>query len=560
MPNLSYFGLILIIALIGAVTARKFNQPLIVGYLLAGVISRALLSSFPIHSSIESLAEIGVALLLFSLGLEFSFARLSRVKLIAGVGATAQILTVILITLILLSVFGIPPSQALFIGAAFSLSSTAVVARILESKGQIDTWPGEIAIGWLLVQDLAVLPLVVLLPVLSSESGLSFTTFLVLLKAGLLLCLALVIGQRVVPAVVRFFTRYNSRELLLLAVVALMFSFALLTTRLGLGLAMGAFLAGLLMSSSSAHLAIFAEVRPLREIFSILFFVSLGLMVSPSVLILKFPLLISAAALVMIGKFLIVWLILTLFSQHSRVKFTTAAYLTQIGEFGFVLMQIGQQSGVADSQLVSFIAGVALITIMATPWLVRQVDAIYHLFIDRLSLSPSGKNHHRRSSHSLKLQNHLIICGYGRVGKWLGRALELFRLPFVVIEYNRQIYSDLRQRQIPAIYGDSADIEILINAGIKSARTLVITTPDLFTQQLIIDHCHQLNPKLPIISRVHHEDDQQQLKHQGAHQVVQPEFEAALSLTSKILQSYGKSAGEISNKFKRLRLEHGRTR
>lgn len=557
MPHtleLAHLGLVLVIAFSGAVLARKLKQPLIVGYILAGIASSPLISAFHLQPTIEQVAEIGIALLLFSIGLEFSFARLARVKLISGLGATVQILTVILLSLLILPLLGISTPTALFIGSAFALSSTAVVARLLESRGELDTWPGEIAIGWLLVQDLAVLPLVILLPALTQGTGLSLATLVLVLKAVALVSLALVIGYKIVPLMVKIFANFNSRELLLLGVICLMFGFAILTTQLGLGLAIGAFLAGLLMSSTTAHYAIFAEVRPLRELFSIIFFVSLGLMIAPRVLLTSLPIILIATLAIIVIKFALIWLILSYFGQHPRVKFLVAAFLVQIGEFGFVLMQIGYQSGVTTQRTVSIISGIALISILLTPWLINQAEKLYQRFFYL-------QNHHQKIPRALSsefhLQNHVVICGYGRVGKWLGRTLQLFQLPFVVIDFNRHLVSQLKDQGLPAIYGDSSDLEILKTVRVSKAKAVVITIPNLFTQQLIIDHCQRLNPGITTLTRAHHEELQAPLKLQGATHVIQPEFEAALSLTRKVLQRFGKSQVEIANKLKRIRLEHG---
>lgn len=558
--------LILLAGFLGGFLARRLRQPLLLGYILAGVVIGGLaLPALSNQEAVKTLAEIGVALLMFALGIEFSFARLKKVKEIAVWGGLIQILLTVFLGLLIFPRFGFDFYSSLFMASAFSLSSTAVVTKLLSEKGELDSLPGEIMVGWLLIQDLAVLPMLAILPKVAvldtSQWG---QIFLSIAEAAGLLFLVIILGRGLITKALDKVAAIGSRELLLLAVVALCLSAAFGTYFLGLSFALGAFLAGLIVAESSQNHAIFAEIRPLRDVFVIVFFVSLGMMITPTFIFTNLLTVVSLVAIILLIKFLVVLGLVFYLGYHTKTAFLVAVGLVQVGEFSFVLARVGINQGLIEGQIYNFIIAVALVSIVLTPSLFglapkfysrarrvagKRFPRIYNLIFTKFD--------HRLATEELPLENHVIICGYGRVGGWLGRALEMAQIPFVVVDYNFNVIAELKEKGIPVVYGDPGDVDVLSAAQAKKAKAVIIAIPDRHTQELVIGNCQTINPDLKIICRTHHEEDQPRLKALGVKTVIQPEFEASLSMIHRILQGYGLDKEEVAGKIKRVKIEYG---
>lgn len=557
---------LLVAAFVGGLVAARFRQPAVLGYLLAGIVIGAVGSRFLIHREvISSLAEIGVAFLMFTLGIEFSLKRLTHVRQVALWGGGIQILAVLLLGTILFPRFGFSFYPSLFLAACFSLSSTAVVTKILFERGEIDSLPGEIMIGWLLVQDLAVLPMILILPKVSNlESGAWVGVLLAILKAVILLGLVVFLGRAAIPKLMDRVAKTASREIILLAIVGTVLLSSLATYELGLSFALGAFLAGLILSESSQNHAIFSEIRPLRDIFAIVFFVSLGMMLAPTFLFSHLGPIIGISLLVVLAKLLVVSVLVFYLGYHTKTAFLVGMGLVQVGEFSFILARLGLFQNLISEETYSFIISVAILTIILTPfffslaprfysrtrkWSARKLPRFYSFFFTRFD--------HKLKPEEFEFKNHVVICGYGRVGSWLGRALQMTKIPQVVVDYDFRIIEEAKQKEIPAVYGDPADIDVLRQAGVKDARAVVVAIPDFYTQQLVIGNILTLNRQVNIISRTHKTEDIPRLKALGVKTVIQPEFEASLSVIHRILQGFGLSKEELSGKIKRIKMEHG---
>lgn len=569
MGNLTFafsIAIILASAFLGGVLAKRFRQPAVLGYILAGLtVGGWAIRLTHGEAVLASLAEIGVVFLMFALGLELSFARLRRVGEVAFWGGVIQILVIILLGVMIFPRFGFDFYDSLFLGSVFSLSSTAIVVKLLSERGEIMSLPGEIMLGWLLIQDLAVLPMIVVLPAIGS--GRSDYSFLVisLLKAAVLLGIVVVLGRKMVPLLLGKVADLGSRELLLIAVVAICLLSAVLTANLGLSAALGAFLAGLIIAETSEHHAVFSEIRPLRDFFAIIFFVSLGMFLRPEFLVSHFGQILFFSAMVIFLKFFLVSALVISLGYHTKTAFLTGIGLVQVGEFAFVLAQTGLKEQLIENNLYSLILSVALLTILLTPWLMNAAPRVY-LFLRKETKEREPilyralfARFDQRQTHEegLELSGHVVVCGHGRVGSWLGRALELAEIPYLVIDYNHQVIAELVDKGIRALYGDPADIDVLDFAQVEKARAVVIAIPDRYTQELVIQHCQSLNPKVMIICRVHQEADQARLKALGVEVIIQPEFEAALSMIHRVLQKMGVSREEVAGKIKRIKLEHG---
>ena len=550
-------------AFVGGFAARELRQPIIFGYLLAGLLISGFTDKLGLsRESLGILAEIGLALLMFSLGLEFSLKKIERLKKVAFGGAVGQIVLTLLIAAWLLEKFFRLPFPAAFVaGSAFSLSSTAIVVKILNEKARLESLPGEIMIGWLLVQDLAVLPLISLLPVLFGGSAVT-TNLLTMGKAVAILLLTWLAASKIVPKFADLVSSLKNRELLLLFAVAVVFLFALLSANFGFSFGLGAFLAGLILSQASAHFAVFSEIRPLRDVFLAVFFVSLGLSLEPSFFLNFGPQILSVSLVVLLLKLLLIALILVCFGYHAQTIFSCSFGLAQVGEFAFVLAATALAGGFIGQETYFLIVSVALLTMVLTPWFFLLAEKLYWQ-ANRISQRLPAL-HQRFFAHldrrlpleELPFEKHVVILGYGRVGRWVGAILDKVKLPYLVVEYNPEIVRELKLREKPVVFGDPTGLEVLDLAQVDKAKLVVIALPDPLTQRMVMANCQALNPAALVICRSHLEEDSQELKALGVDQIIQPEFEAALSMGHRILQHFGYKKDDINLRIKEIKKEH----
>ncbi len=556
-------------AMFGGAIAKLLKQPLLLGYIAAGVLFGNLFPRITDHVFLKIIADTGVTLLLFTLGVEFSFHRLKRVLGAVTWAASFQILICIFLFLLGAMYLGFGFLPALVIAVAAALSSTAVVVKVLSERGELDTLPGEVMTGWLVVQDIAVIPIMILLPsvVSSSASGDASITGLVttlgisVLKAALALGLIVLIGKRVVPRVLGKIASMGSREIFVLATVALVFLSAITTYVLGLSAGLGAFIAGLLIAETSQNHAIFAEIRPLRDLFAVVFFVSIGMGIPVAYLWQMAGTLAIMTAVILALKWFVVMGLMRFLGYHRKTSFLVAVGLTQMSEFGFIIASQSLALGAIGGEHAIFIVALTFLTILVSTPLMARGHGLYYAFHEWLGKYTPTIFHTKKELADMKeelpYRDHVVLCGYGRVGKYIGRALELSGLPFVVVDYNSAAVASLKEKGIPVIYGDPADKDVLDFAQVDHAKALIIAIPDRHTQEMVIGHAQTLNRKIKIICRTHHEEDQKHLKSLGVDAVVQPEFEAAISIVERLLPSFGVNEEEIAGKISRLKIEHG---
>lgn len=561
--------IVLVAALIGGIIARKLSQPMILGYIASGILFGVVARQFIDTAFITLISDAGVTLLLFTLGIEFSFRRLRKILHTVSWAVIVQILLTLLIFLVLELVLSFSFLPALFIACAASLSSTAIVVKILSERGELETIPGEVATGWLVVQDLAVVPMMVLLPAIATvtlHAGGSFGGLLTVLgisviKATVFLLVIVYLGRHGLPKILGAVASVGSQEILVLATVGIVFLSALLAYTLGLSAPLGAFIAGLLIAETSLNHAIFAEVRPLRDLFVVVFFVSLGLVLPVSYVISKLPILMFLTVSVLFIKWFLVMGLSRFLGYHRKTAFLVALSLTQISEFGFIIAKEGVGLGALSNNDYILLVALIFATIFVSTPFVAHGHTVYYWFYQTLGkfwpkifsvkegLSPEREEY--------PITNHIVICGYGRVGKYIGRALMMTNIPFLVVDYNHSTLKSLREQGIAVVYGDPADKDVLDFARVDLARAIVIAIPDRHTQEMIISNAQTLNRRIKIICRTHHEEDQKDLKALGVHTVIQPEFEAALSIVERLLADFGISSDEIAGKVTRLKIEHG---
>lgn len=562
---LALLVIILTAAFLGGFLAKKVRKPPIVGYLIAGLVLSTFARKILINqSAIWLLGEMGIAFLMFTLGLEFSFSRLKRIGEVAFWGGLIQVLSIILIGIFIFPLFGLDFYSSLFLSSALAFSSTALVMKLLMERGETESLQGEIMLGWLLVQDLIAIALIIIIPNLAVGHGGFFELLSSLVRAIFLLLVVLFFGRKFLPFFIQKIADLGSRELLLLSVVSFCLLTAIVGYWLGWSIALGAFVAGLLISETTETHAIFSEIRPLRDIFSIIFFVSLGLFSQTPFLWQSLPFILLLSLGTILIKLVIVSLLVLYLGYHLKTALLVGFGLVQVGEFAFILSQLGFSHGLINENIYSYILAITILTILATPWCMSMAPRVYLFlknFLDDRWPRLTNWLFHRRDllgiHEDLPLSDHVVICGHGRVGSWLGRFLQLANVPYVVVDYDHRVIEDLKLKKIPALYGDPADIDVLDFAQVDKARVVVVAVPDEATAEVIVANCQTLNPGVKIITRAHQKEAPSRLKSLGVTLVIQPEFEAALSMIHRVMQFMGKSKEEVASHIKRIKIEHG---
>lgn len=535
---------------LGGYTSHRLGQPALLGYLASGLIVGPYgLKLLQDMAQIQGLAEIGVAFLLFALGVEFSLAELKRVKNIAIQGSLLQIgLTTGLVALVSTLVgWAASPIQGIFLGLELSLSSTAVVLKTLTDRGETNTVHGQIMLALLIAQDLALGLMLAFLPALTQSGQLWSILGLALLKVGAFLGGAIAAGRWIVPRVIQSIAATENNELFLLVVIALCLGVAWLTSALGLSIEMGAFVAGLMIAEIDYADQALAKVLPLRDTFACLFFASIGMLIDPQVLLQDFGPILGLVALVMVGKAMIIFPIVLRFGYSLKTAILTSLGLNQIGEFSFVLALVGYEIGLIGDRRYSLLLGTTAITLLITPLLIKVAPR----WADKVSKLPVIARYLEQFeapkllSIPETLKDHVIVAGYGRVGQVLVNILQNMGHAVLVIENSEAAIQRLRSHEIPFVFGD-ADAELVLEkTHLEKAKALAIALPDPASTRLLLQRALARSPDLDIIARSHTNQEIDLLTQLGAREVVQPEFEAALELGSHLLSTLGESPQSI---------------
>jgi CPA2 family monovalent cation:H+ antiporter-2 len=534
-PNLSLEILFTMLAAVaGGALAKKLRLPLIVGYLLAGVvIGAAFRFRFGNGEITPILAELGVALLLFSIGLEFPVRRLSKVGRPGVLGAVVQMLLTIVASLLIFTVFfNFSLFKALFFGSLLALSSTAVIVKTLEEHGALETAHGELMVTWLLIQDLAVIPLLIIFSAGALDGSAILNILQALLKAITLLGLVMLLGIRFVPSVFSKLAFLGSRELLTIAAMATCVAFSVLTNTLGISLAAGAFLAGLLLSSADLSHEIYALVRPLRDLFAAVFFVSLGFLVEPITLATNALLIALLLVVALALKFAISYGVGLFLGYHHRVVFTSALGLSTIGEFAFVLAAAGLAGEQITPEFYQVILAVVVLSLVLAPLCFANASGLYGWW--KLLVDKSDKTPNLAMPRQAVAAGHIVLIGYGRVGREVAEALEAAGTSFVVVDYNLHTLKEARRRGYSYVYGDPTEESVLAAANLATARAVVLAVPDTQAEELIIKEARRVNSAIKIYCRAHTKADADFLHQFGVTAVVEPEIEAAKALIARL--------------------------
>lgn len=543
--------------------AWLLRQPVLLGYLIGGmVIGPAGLGLIKELIQIETLAQFGVAFLLFALGVEFSLNELKKVQAIALGGGSAQILLTILVTVVLCGVtgaWGTLPAKGVFLGGILSLSSTAVVLKCLMERNETETLHGQVMLGILVVQDLALGLMLAVLPALhQSGEAIGIAVVTALLRIGLFAAGAIAAGIWLIPPLLRLLARTESRELFLLGVVALCLGIALLTEYMGLSIEMGAFVAGLMISEVEYADQTLSYVEPLRDIFASLFFASIGMLIDPVFLWNNLELILGLVALVFVGKFLIITPLVKLFRYPWKTALIAGLGLAQIGEFSFVLASEGQALGLVSRQIYLLILGTTAVTLVLTPFVLRGMPILFDWVESIPWLKPylSGEGKPLEVAEELPMKDHVVVCGYGRVGRNLVKLLLSHELPVVVIDQSESRIQQLREAGVPYVYGNCVSFYVLETALVSNARGMAIALPDPMSTRLCIKRALELFPDLNVVVRATNDKSIELLYQLGAREVVQPEFEASLEMGTYILTHIGLSTDVVQRQMQQIRNRH----
>ena len=553
----------LVFPLIGGYIAHKLKLPSIIGYIVGGVILGLIMGDYVRGATVTNAANIGVILLLFTVGLEIHLDTLRKSAKFIIIGGIAQIIFTSLAVLILSVLFGFSPTESVVIGLAFSLSSTAVIAKLLQDEGTEDTVFGELVLGVLILQDLAVIPLMTILS--SYGAAPTFIQSLIeigisLLKAGIVLTTVFVFGRQIIPYLYRKVAGL-SRELLNLFTIFMIFVIVALFSTLGLSASIAAFIAGMLVGQTLEHYHVFSQIRPLRDLFTIFFFVYLGISINLGIIANTITTIILFTSILILVKFIIISVIFMVLRYHSRTSYFIGLYLANVGEFSFIILYQSQNNNlISEATFVTAITSV-LLSIALAPIIIAQKHRIYAALKAGIKFAlPSLYIYiHEKADRDLtkvedmKLHDHIILLGMGRVGLYIAEALRKLKVDFIIIDRDYHAVSRAKHEGYTAIYGDPTDIDILEYAQAGSAKAIISTVPDKLSQEMILLNAKNLNPKAPVYSRVHYQEHIRQMYKLGADVAVQPEFEAALTLLKETMLKLGYSLTEIGKEFAYLK-------
>jgi CPA2 family monovalent cation:H+ antiporter-2 len=550
-------------ALVGGTIAVRFGQPAIVGYLLAGVAIGPFTPGFVGDvAQISALADVGVILLLFALGVEFAPRELESVRRVALPGGALQVALILAVGAAVGLGLGFGLREALVVGACLSISSTLVVIKSLLDRGEIDSLHGRAAIGWSIVQDIATIVFIVALPPLAG-GDLLLPFLLAIVKGAIFLALAYIVGTRLLPRLFRGVARLGSNELFLLAVVATALLTAFISSAVfGLSLALGAFVAGIVVSESDLSYQAAAEVIPVRDLFAVLFFVSVGMLVDPNALVAEAPLIAVLVVIAVVGKGALVGGLGILFGLPVRSALLLGGTMAQVGEFSLILAEDALDLDLIDGNAYNLILGTAVVSIVLTPFAQRvasslalrhearlpsgataAIDAAVHpvtgpTATTRTELAFGGEDAERRLA--------VVVLGVGRVGRVVVRAVRQRGLRCVVIDRDSIRLEQAAQLGAETIFGDAANPHILQKASLERAKVLIVAIGDPLTARLATERARAINPGLTIAARARGRTEMDALRTRGAGRIADPEAEAALELARHALQRMGISGPELT--------------
>jgi CPA2 family monovalent cation:H+ antiporter-2 len=543
---------IVIAALIGGLIAHLCRQPLIFGYILAGVAVGPYTGGITVENihDIEMLAEIGVALLLFTLGLEFSFGELRRIWRIAFLATPLQLISCAVAGYLISIALGLSPNDAIWIGAAISLSSTMIVLKTLSARDALESKTGRIMLAILIAQDVALVPIMLLVPQLTAESVSLLPIATAIGKSAFFLVLMYFAGVYLFPRLFNVIGRQGSRELFFLSTLTVAFGTGFLSHELGLSFALGAFVAGMLLSETDFNHQALSDVSALRDLFALIFFVSVGMLFDPIFFVEHISTILLLAVAIVVAKAILIFSTMRILRYNRAVSWTVGLGLAQVGEFAFVIAKAGQHSNNLSTESFSLMIAVTVVSMVATPaffWLGELISTT-----SQIEGSIDASHH---IEHPIPLANHVIIIGGGIVGRYVARVLKTFEIPYTVVETDYKTVTQMRDANVAVVFGDASRPTILEAAGLKSARLVVITTTNDSILPPLVAEIKSVRGDVPIVVRVEEVEDIDTLSSLTVDEIVQPQLEVGLEMVRQSLISLGIEEARVFTLLGQLRAE-----
>lgn len=555
VPIIKEAVIVLVAAIVVFNISHRLRLPAVTGFILTGIlIGPGGLGLIKDTHNINILAEIGVVMLLFTIGLEISFRKLGALKKSFWLGGGLQVCLTSLLVMGGLRFFEIPSHELIFYGFLISLSSTALVLKIYSDSGQLQSPHGNLSLGILLFQDIGLVPMIVITQLLGRAGDLSWTIVLARFFISLLAVGAVVVvGRHLMPRVLYLMVKTRVREIFLITSLFLCLGMAFLTSSLGLSLALGAFLAGIIISESEYSYQVTAEIMPFKDLFTSLFFISIGLLLNlPFAWNDKFIIL-TLVPIIIILKALVVFFIVKIMRYPTQTALVSGLGLAQIGEFSFVLAGVGKANGLIPEEIFQIFIASSILTILATPFLIRLAPVLAEksrkLFKPRLSLQPD------RNGSKKSFENHIIIGGYGLNGRNLVRVLKETGIPYVIIELNPDTVRRSLKEGEPMIFGDISSREVLKAAGMDKAKMAVFVISDPRAIKAGVKTAREMNREVHIIVRARFVAEIDELYRLGANQVIPEEFETSIEIFARVLEEFRIPRNVINAQIKIIRSE-----
>jgi len=541
IPLLNDIVIIFVLSIVILFICHRLRVPAIVGFLLAGILAGPYgLGLVKAVHEVELLAEVGVVLLLFTIGIELSIKKLLQIKKSVLMGGSIQVLLTFLVTFVIARQLGQPVGNSIFIGFLISLSSTAIVLKLIQERAEVDSPHGRTALGILIFQDIIIVPMILITPLLAGSTGNAGESILILIAKGIgIIGLVIVSAKWIVPQVLYQIARTRSRELFILSIVVICLAVAWITSSAGLSLALGAFLAGLIISESEYSHQALGNILPFRDVFTSFFFVSIGMLLDVGFLF-RQPGTIALIALgILVIKSIIACFATVLLGFPFRTSILVGLALSQVGEFSFILSRTGVEHGLLTGNIYQIFLAFSVLSMAATPFIITMAPRLANIIL----LLPLPKRlisgFYPVSEIKVKSKkDHLIIIGFGVNGRNVARAARLSGIPYAVIEMNPETVKSEQAQGEPIYYGDSTQEVVLQHANIKDARIVVTAINDPAATRRIVEIIRRLNPKVHLIVRTRYFQEMKPLYELGANEVIPEEFETSVEIFTRVLAKY----------------------
>lgn len=537
---------------------HRLRLPTIVGFMITGiVIGPHALGLIKDVQAIEVLAEIGVALLLFTIGLEFSLRRMLEMRRLVLLGGGLQVILTTLLVTGIANLLGRSLNEAVFFGFLFALSSTAIVLKSYIDRAEIDAPHGRAGVGILLFQDLSIVPMMLMIPILSGREGTSAAKIALTLSIAVAAIVIIIFAARtIVPYLLYHIVRLRSPEVFIISVVLMSLGTSWLTLQAGMSLALGAFIAGIVLSESEYSHQIVADILPFRDVFNSLFFISIGMLLSVNALATDVFTVLAWVGALTLGKTLLVLAVMRLLRYSLRVSTMTALGLAQVGEFSFILAKAGLPQGLLSELDYQRFLAASILSMIATPFLIKAAPrvgyALQSVFAPGSMFEPTVTGF---DPHEPDLRGHVVIVGYGLNGRNLAKVLRRIGVPYLVMELNAEAVRDAREQGEPIVYGDATRKEVLHHIRLEHARILVLAISDPMASRHTVSLAREMNPDIHIIVRTRYMSEISDLRELGANEVIPEEFETSIEIFSRVLREYGIARHVIQSQVAAIRSE-----